>query len=175
MKRVGRFLIGLLLMTASGYGADLTLFGGVQHSGKITFQDSLSAVITQVRNPGNAGVFGLRIGQGGVWGSEHTLAYSAHFLDGNAKAVIYNSNVRIQVPTPVVKPYVTAGLGGIFTTQTDTVLTGSKFAANYGGGVKVQFAGPFGASIDVRGYTIPGVQSQTVNLTEVSLGVFVAF
>ena len=61
---------------------------------------------------------------------------------------------------------------------------GSKFAFNYGGGVKAM-AGPVGVRFDIRGYAIPSVhtnatitgptiQSQTLNVIEVSLGVVFA-
>jgi hypothetical protein len=43
--------------------------------------------------------------------------------------------------------------------------------ANYGGGVKILPAATLGARIDIRGYTVPSVQSQTLNIIEVSVGV----
>jgi hypothetical protein len=66
---------------------------------------------------------------------------------------------------------------------------GTKFALNYGGGVKVLPAGPVGLRFDVRGYLIPSVrfnisnptitdplatiksQSQTLNMLEIGMGI----
>jgi hypothetical protein len=152
----------------------VTLFGGLQHPGKISLRSSVSNAVTQLQNPINVGVFGLRIGHGSVFGGEHTLAFTSNFLDSESKALIYNSNLRIMAPTPIVKPYATAGLGGIFTSGEGLSDIGAKFAVNYGGGVKFM-AGRVGLGIDARGYSVPSIQSQTLNLFEVSLGVVFGF
>ena len=52
---------------------------------------------------------------------------------------------------------------------------GTKFALNYGGGVKLMPAGPVGLRGDVRGYTLTGVQGHKLNAVEVSLGVVFRF
>ena len=171
MKSIGCFLIVFYVLSLPALADDVTLFGGLQHAGKISLKDASASAASQIRNPINVGVIGLRIGHGKLWGAEHTLAYSSNFLDSQSKAVIYSSNVRIQAPTPVVKPYVTAGMGGIFSTGKGWSDIGKKFVVNYGGGVKVSFLGPLGVGIDVRSYTVPSVQGQTLNLVEVSLGV----
>ena len=43
------------------------------------------------------------------------------------------------------------------------------------GGVKITPATPIGAQLDVRGYAVPSVQSQTLNIVEVSVGVVISF
>ena len=173
MKTIGSFLLVFLMLSLPASAGDFTLFGGVQHPGNITLRDSASSVANQLRNPINVGVMGLRGGHGGVWGGEYTLAYAPNFLDSNSKAFIVNSNVRIQAPTPIVRPYATAGFGWVFTSGEGVSDIGTKFAVNYGGGVKI-FA-PVGLRIDVRGYSVPSVQDQTLNLVEVSLGVVFGF
>lgn len=175
MKSIGCFLLLFLALSAQAVAADFTLFGGVQHPGTITLGDSAAGVANQLRDPINVGVFGIRAGHGRVWGGEHTLAYAPNFLDKNSKAFIYSSNVRIQLPTPIIRPYATAGVGWILARGEGVSDIGTKLAMNYGGGVKVSFVGPVGGRIDVRGYTIPRVQGQTLNLVEVSLGVFFGF
>jgi hypothetical protein len=52
---------------------------------------------------------------------------------------------------------------------------GTKFALNYGGGVKVRPSGPVGFRFDARGYSIFGIQSQTLNMVETTVGIFFAF
>ena len=89
----------------------------------------------------------------------------------------------------------TAGLGSIFSFGTDSSgrpslgKIGSKFAINYGGGVKVLPAGPVGIRFDIRGYLIPSVkfnlptsptatiqsQTQTLNMLEAGFGIIFAF
>ena len=132
-------------------------------------------------NPRNFGVFGIRVGHGKAIGGEHTFAYTPNFVESQSKAIIYNSNVLIQAPTPKVKPYVTAGLGGVFTSGSNIRDFGNKFAINYGGGLKIFPVGPVGARFDVRGYSIPNIKTQTLtvgqtlNIIEVSVGVAFSF
>jgi hypothetical protein len=180
MKKLG-LLTALVLFAvpALAQNNDITLFAGAQFPGSITLRSApgtaVSGATDILSDPLNAGLFGLRIGHGRVWGGEHTLAYTSKFLDGNSKSFIYNSNIRIQAPLPVLKPYATAGLGTILSWGSGVSDIGAKFAVNYGGGVKIIPAGPIGLNVGVRGYAIPKVQSQTLTLTEVTAGIVIAF
>ena len=183
MKRLACLITALVLFSVPAFSqdekkSDLTIFAGLQNPGKITLSNAAStgtSGATQIiTDPKNAGTFGLRFGRGRVFGTEQTFAYNPNFLANKAKAIILNSNLRIQVPAPVVKPYVTAGLGTIMSFGSGLSDIGSKFAVNYGGGVKVM-AGPVGVNAGIRGYAIPGVQSQTLYLTETSVGITFGF
>jgi hypothetical protein len=189
--------MGVLAAVPAYAGSDITLFGAAQHQGKLNVQSASSTASSPGNfNPRNFGTFGFRFSQGKVFGSEHTLAYAPHFIDGNTKAVIYNSDILLQAPLPKVKPYFTAGLGSIFTFGTDSSgqpsfgKIGSKLAINYGAGIKVLPAGPVGVRFDIRGYTLPSVkfnlpsptgsgtvqsQSQTLNMLEAGVGVVFNF
>ena len=180
MKTLGRYFLLLCLLSAPAYAQerDFTLFGGVQMPGKITLgtagsvgQSGAQQIIT---DPANVGVFGVRFGGGEVFGHEQTFAYAPNFLDSNSKALILNSNLRLQAPFPVLKPYATAGLGTVISWGSGAGDIGSKFAINYGGGIKIM-PGSAGIRADIRGYTLPGVSGQTLNITEVSLGVIFGF
>ncbi|HYR88359.1 MAG TPA: hypothetical protein VE422_30045 [Terriglobia bacterium] len=177
MKNVGRFLLFLfILTTVPAYASDVTLFGGIQREGKLTLRNAVQQGTSNVTfDPRTFGVFGFRFGHGKLFGGEHTLAYTPNFVESRMKAVIYNSNLFIQAPIPKVKPYATAGLGGVFTFGDSPFDIGNKFAVNYGGGIKVLPAGPVGIRFDVRGYAIPSVQSQTLNVLEVTVGAVFAF
>jgi len=191
MYKIGSFLFRsvfvallALLMNLPAGAADLTVFGGVQRQGKLTLQSAPGSTINLLRtiNSTNFGVFGARIGHGRVFGGEHTLAFSPNFIDAETKAIIYNSNFLIQAPLPVVRPYATVGLGLIGTSGDGAGVIGTKFAINYGGGVKFMPAGPVGMRVDVRGYAVPSaefkvftVENQTVNFVEVSVGVIFSF
>ena len=73
-------------------------------------------------------------------------------------------------------PYVTAGLGLIHQYGADRLPIGTKFAINYGGGLKFpKLLGRAGLRFDARGYTATGVFSHTVNMFEVSGGVMFSF
>ena len=79
---------------------------------------------------------------------------------------------------PVVKPYGTVGLGLSGTSGNGVGVFGTKFAINYGGGVKFTPAGPVGMRVDVRGYTVPSAEfrvftteNQSLTFVEVSVGV----
>src|SRR6185503_2180379 len=170
MKTIVRLITALVLFSVPAFsqGKDFTIFAGLQIPGKITLSNAASAGssgATQiVTDPKNAGTYGVRFGHGKVIGAEHTLAFSPNFMAGKSKAFIYNSNIRLQAPTPVVRPYATVGLGSIFTWGTGISDIGNKFAVNYGGGVKIM-AGPVGLNAGLRGYVVPKVQSQTLYIT----------
>lgn len=165
--------------------ADLTFFGAAQHQGQLSFQSATqTATTTSNLDPRTFGVFGVRFGHGNVIGGEHTLAYAPNFLIGGGHALIYNSDLRIQAPVSKVTPYATAGLGAIFTwASSSSGLNqalgdiGTKFAINYGGGLKVFPSGPVGVRFDIRGYTLPNVSfnvpasiaNQTVKTTNQNL------
>lgn len=177
MKSLGRFLIVFVLLCLPVFAedSDLTLFAGVQFPGKVTLSQVTSGTTQTLTNPSKAGLFGLRIGHAKVLGHEETFAYTSKFLDSQSKSIILNSNMLLQVPSPVIKPYVTAGFGSIISWGSGPSDLGSKFGVNYGGGIKVRPKGPVGLRIDARAYSIFGVQSHTLRLGEVTAGVLFAF
>lgn len=182
MKILGCFLVlSCILFAVPAYADDVTIFGGIQHQGKLTLRSGAQSASAITFDPRNFGVFGIRFGHGRVFGGEHTFAFTPNFVESDRKAIIYNSNVMVQVPAPKVHPYVTAGLGGMFTSGDNIRDIGNKFAINYGGGLKILPAGPVGGRIDVRGYTVPDVKTQTLtvgqtlNIIEVSVGVIFSF
>jgi Outer membrane protein beta-barrel domain len=180
----GAFLalaVSILNVSALAKDLDITAFAGVQRQGKLTFESAPGTIRTI--NSTNFGVFGTRISHGHIFGGEHTLAYSPNFIDVGTKAFIYNSNVILQAPLPVIRPYGTAGLGLMHISGENNalVLSGTKFALNYGGGVKFLPAGPVGLRVDVRGYSVPstefrlfGTQSRRTDFIEASVGVIFA-
>ena len=176
MKKNGSFLaIAFLLFASPAFAGDVTLFGGFQREGKLTLKSAASSAGSFTTNPTSFSTFGLRFGKAKTVGTESTFAYTSNFIDGSAKALILNQNLMIQAPTPVVKPYLTAGIGTIIKKGKSITGIGSRFAVNYGGGVKLKVAGPLGLRLDTRGYVIPGVQGQTLKVLEVSLGIGFGF
>jgi hypothetical protein len=178
--RISFLLVLIFIMNSPARAIDLTAFGGVQRQGKLTLQSAPGTTVNLLRtiNATNFGVFGVRFGHGNVFGGEHTLAFAPNFIDADTKAIIYNSDIRLQAPLPVVKPYGVVGLGLIGTSGDGVGRFGTKFAINYGGGVKFLPAGPVGLQVDVRGYSVPSTefkvfttQDQTVNFLEVTVGV----
>jgi len=152
--------------------ADITLFTGVQNPGKLTIDNV-------VRDTKLGGVFGARFSGGQVIGFEQTLAFSPNFLESSRRAFSTQSNLHVGIPAGHVVPYATAGVG-LITTFGDSLLNlgdiGTKFAFNYGGGIKFRnLAGPLGVRFDVRGYSVPGVFSQTLNFVEGSVGLLFSF
>jgi len=174
MKITGWFLIVLCFAAAPAFAADLTLFGGYQHQGKVTLNSASSSggTVTQiVKDPFGVGSFGIRYGSSGIWGHEETFQYSRHFIDTNSKAINLSSNLLITATVPKVKPYVTAGLGTFIVTGSGISDIGTRFAYNYGGGLKLLPEGPVGVRGDIRGYTLTGVEGHRMNVFEVTLGV----
>jgi Outer membrane protein beta-barrel domain len=167
MKTLGCFLVLMSILAAvPAYAAsDLTLFGAAQHQGKLTLQSATqTATTTSSLDPRTFGLFGIRFSHGKIIGGEHTLAYAPNFLVTGGRALFYNSDLLVQAPLPKVTPYATAGLGAVFTwSSSSSTLNqalsdiGTKFAVNYGGGVKIFPGGPVGVRFDIRGYTLPSV------------------
>src|SRR4051812_25404875 len=122
MKKLGWFLLYLLMLSSVPvFASDLTLYGGVQRQGKLTLHNATSNLTSTTpslltTNPANFGTFGIRLGIGNkVAGTESTFAYSPNFISTSAKAVILNQNFVLQIPTPIIKPYGTVGLGTVIT------------------------------------------------------------
>jgi hypothetical protein len=198
MKKLRSFLLFACVLMAVPVHAqsDLTVFGAFHKPGTLNLETATQGATTISNfDPSNFGAFGARFGHGRVTGGEHTFMYAPNFLEANTKAIIYNSNFLLQAPLPKAKPYVTAGLGAVFSFGTDDQgrpslgEIGTKFAINYGGGVKVLPAGPVGLRFDIRGYLIPSVKlnvptslsdtvqtlSQTLNMLEIGAGVVFSF
>jgi opacity protein-like surface antigen len=153
---------------------DLTLYGGTQNPGSLTLRSASGAVLA-VR-PKTFGTFGLRFAHGRVIGSETTFAYSPNFLSSDHSAIILNSNLMVQAPLPIVRPYATAGLGIVYVRGSGLQsVTGAKFALNYGGGLKIKLAGPLGVQLDGRGYSLFGMDAQTLRVLEASVGLVFSF
>jgi opacity protein-like surface antigen len=184
--RCALWTLVVLMLSGPAVAADLDItgFGGVHQQGKLTLQSVPSTTVNLVRtiNSTTFGVFGVRIGHGHIFGGEHTLAYSPHFIDSDTRAITYNSNVRLQAPLPVVRPYGTAGLGLIHSWGEGLGVFGTKFALNYGGGIKFMPAGPVGIQFDLRGYAVPSTEfrvfrteSQRLDFLEATVGIVYRF
>jgi outer membrane protein with beta-barrel domain len=178
---LGRCSLLFLLVLAAVplHAADFTIFGGMQHPGKLTLRSVLDSTTTIPLDPRNFGTFGVRVSAGRVIGNETTLAYSPNFISSDNSAIILNSNLIVQAPLGIVRPYATVGLGTVYI-QGHTIsaleeVTGAKFAINYGGGIKFKLAGPVGGQFDARGYTLTSVQSERLNVLEVSVGIVFSF
>jgi hypothetical protein len=168
--------LGFALLTAPmAEAGDLTLFGGAHLPGELTL-GSAGGAAGQLTDPRNFGVFGLRFNRSnGPVGMESTIAYSPNFLDSSARAFILSTNLLVGLPAPVVRPYGTAGFGFLHAGGEGPASVGAKFGFNYGGGVKVTPGGPVGIRFDVRGYSILGLESQTLKILETSVGLLIAF
>ena len=151
---------------------DATLYAGFQNPGKLTV-DNL------VHDTKIGGVFGARFSAGRLLGFEQTFGFSPSFLESSQRAFNTQSNIVIGLPTGVVIPYATAGIG-LITTFGDQVSSfadiGTKFTVNYGGGLKFRnLAGPVGFRVDIRGYSVPKVFNQTLNFVEGSVGLLLSW
>src|SRR5262245_9133047 len=127
MKMPGCFLaLIFILITVPAQASDLAAFVGLQHQEKLTLSSGVAGASSVTFDPRNFGVFGVRFSHAKVIGGEHTFAYAPNFIESQTKAFIYNSNLLIQVPTPKVKPYATAGLGVVFTSSDNIRDFGNK-------------------------------------------------
>ncbi len=169
---------GLLLFTPALCAQDLTIFAGGMFPGNANPSD----VPTMLDN---GPIFGVRLSTGFavILRLEHTLAFSNDFLFPHnepgvtsAKGLLFNSNLLVNIPAGKAVPYVTAGLGFIRQYGSSNLPVGTKFAVNYGGGLKfLKLFGPAGLRFDARGYTATGVFSHSVNMFELTAGIIIGF
>ncbi len=174
---VGLVLAAAVLCAVPSHAADLTFYVGGVKPGSIS--------VDNVKTPlDSSPIFGLRVGSNFVpfFGMEHTLAFSSDYLFPRsiaeikeARGFVYNSNLIFNLPLGVgAVPYVTAGAGLIHQYGDANMPVGTKFAFNYGGGLKFpHLAGPLGLRFDVRGYTA-GVFSNKVNMVEFTGGILLS-
>jgi hypothetical protein len=144
---------------------------GVQNPGKLT--------INNVVRDTELEAFSVRGSLGGqVIGFEQTLAYSPSFLNPASEHSICNPIARWNSGWACCTlryrwRWLITTFGDSFFNFGDI---GTKFAFNYGGGIKLRnLAGPLGVRFDIRGYSVPGVFSQTLNFVEGSVGVLFSF
>lgn len=181
MKSRQIWLLLLAFLVLSGPVAraqDLTVFAGGLVPGKVTFHNLPT---TLDRGP----IFGARLSTpfAAFLKLEYTFAFSNDFLFPDnvpgvtsAKGFLLNANLLANIPSGKAVPYVTAGLGLIHQSGSSNLPIGTKFAVNYGGGLKFpKMLGPAGLRIDARGYTATGVFSHSVNMFELSGGIMFSF
>ncbi|MBN1567060.1 MAG: outer membrane beta-barrel protein [Acidobacteria bacterium] len=176
---IGSFgtLATIILCAAFSQAADLTFFVGGVNPGSVDYEDIKTSLDTSP-------IFGFRLGTSIVpfFGLEHTLAFSSDYLFPRnvsaikeAKGFVYNSNLIFNIPAGKVVPYLTAGAGLVHQYGDNDMPVGTRFAFNYGGGLKFpRLAGPLGLRFDMRGYRVGSI-SNKLNILEVSGGVLLSF
>lgn len=152
---------------------DVTLFLGGSVPGSI----SVDNVDTDLAN---GHIWGVRLSTGFIpfLGLEHTLGLSSDYLFPkntsdieDAKGVVYNSNAIATIPLGRFSPYGTIGIGFIRQYGSEKLPVGTKFAVNYGGGLKSpKLLGPFGLRFDARGYSV-----KNLNIFEISAGLLISW
>jgi hypothetical protein len=171
-------LAASLLLAPGAHAQEITVFAGGLLPGNIQIEDVPTSL-------DNSPIYGVRLATGfaGPLKLEHSFALSHDFLFPSgqpgvigAKGIILNSNLLVNIPAGKIVPYATAGLGFISQWGSDNLPVGTKFAINYGGGVKFRkLAGPVGLRIDARGYTAINVFSHAFNMFEISGGLLLSF
>jgi hypothetical protein len=178
MKRIAAVTICLLALCAvQTYAAgNASFFVGYLNPGDITLNNVKSSL-------DGTSEFGARFefDFAKILGVEQNIAFSPSIFGNNspagtslkdARGFLYSSNLVINIPLSRFVPYATAGVGLVHPFNLEANPVGTKFAINYGGGVKLErLAGPVGLRFDVRGWTAPDVFNSTLNMMEVSGGV----
>jgi hypothetical protein len=178
------FFLFVAWLGSTVYAADATFYFGFQKPGSLTMKQ-VPEIISQSLQLGTnwGGVIGGRLSTGGVVGFEQSIGVSPNFLDSSASAFNAQSNLMVNVPLHKFVPYGTVGLGFITTWGESQKSFGTRFAMNYGGGVKLtKILGPLGLRFDLRGYTAfsafgnsPIFQNQNVNFLEGTVNVLISF
>ena len=191
-----RYFLGFLIVAWTGFtgtlhAQDFTVFGGFQHPGTLTLSSGVGGVggaigVPSINSPDDLsgfqidpkdfGIFGVRLYRSAApLGLEHTVAYSPNFIDSDGNAFLFSTNLRVELPAPIFRPYATAGGGLVRAGGSGSSSFGTKFSFNYGGGLNLEVMAPVGLRFDVRMYSIRGVEDHTLNVLESSIGIFVGF
>ncbi len=179
----GRILgsVFLLLFLAGGaQAADLSLFAGYLNPGSL----NLNNVLDGLRLRGSS-TYGARFEADfhQVIGWENTVAFSPNLtasdifpINSEVRGFLYHSNVVLNLPIGHMVPFATAGMGLLTPYGPGFKPFGTRFAFNYGGGLKLpRLAGILGLRFDVRGYAVPDVNMQTLHMFEASGGLMFTF
>ena len=191
-----RYFLGFLIVAWTGFtgtlhAQDFTVFGGFQHPGTLTLSSGVGGVggaigVPSINSPDDLsgfqidpkdfGIFGVRLYRSAApLGLEHTVAYSPNFIDSDGNAFLFSTNLRVELPAPIFRPYATAGGGLVRAGGSGSSSFGTKFSFNYGGGLNLEVMAPVGLRFDVRMYSIRGVEDHTLNVLESSIGIFIGF
>lgn len=170
----------MMLIAATLFAGEITIYGGAQKPGELSWSNASPAAVAGSLSSGDfGGTFGMRFSAGRVIGFEQSIGYSPRFAKPGVRAFHTDTNLIVQAPGKIV-PYGTVGIGYVrtwgkdFPTSLDhpeeiaafIFSTGSNFAVNYGGGLKIrELIGPIGINVDVRGYSLPGFEFRDENFT----------
>jgi hypothetical protein len=176
MRRISLAFVFVCSFAGSLHAVDLSFYVGGVKPGSINYNDVKTSL-------DSSPIFGFRLATNFVpfFGMEQTVAFSSDYLFPrnisavkDAKGFVYNSNLIFNIPVKFVTPYITAGAGLMHQYGDSNVPIGTKFAFNYGGGVKVpHIAGPLGLRFDMRGYNA-GLISNKLNMLEVTGGILLS-
>ena len=182
---IGRHSKWILCVLAAGVlfaaplrAADFTFYVGGVVPGSVEYHNADTSL-------DSSPIYGFRLATSFVpfFGMEHTLAFSSDYLFPQgvstiqeARGIVYNSNLILNLPVPgKIVPYITAGVGLLHQYGDRDMPVGTKFAFNYGGGVKFpRLVGPLGLRFDLRGYRTTGIFSSSLNMFEFSGGVLLS-
>ncbi len=181
MKR-SIFLLGtiLLFFPAALSAGDLTLSAGYLNPGNLSLSNAFNPVIVFR----GTSVYGASFEADfhSILGVEEAVSFSPRLFSSNlipdetnVRGFLYNSNLVLNAPLGHLVPYATVGMGFMKPWGTGFKPFGTRFAFNYGGGIKLRrLMGPIGLRFEVRGYSIPDVSSQTLNILEASGGITIS-
>jgi hypothetical protein len=169
------FAIGIAQANAAG---QVEFYAGYLNPGKLNLDNVQKGLDFR-----GTGLFGIR-GEADflkLFGIEQNLGFSPKlfndtlFPSGSASDVrgfLYSTNFIVNIPLGRIVPYATAGVGLLKPWGVDLTTFDATFAANYGGGIKLnRLIGPMGLRADIRGWRTADIASKGgLNLLEASGG-----
>ncbi len=169
-------IVVVLLLANASQAQTLTFSAGYLNPGKLNVENVRAGL-----NLRGTSIYGLGFETRflKIFGWDNTISFSPRFVQGGlgidesgVKALFFQSDIVVNAPLGRLVPYASAGPGLLKPYGSGVLPFDTRFAVNYGGGIKLQrLAGPIGLRLDARGYSIPNVVSKTVNLFEISGGI----
>jgi hypothetical protein len=189
MKKISILLAVVIFISGAPFlkAGEAILYGALQKPGEINNPSTVS-LSDNLREGQFGSAYGVRFSGSHATSIEENISYSPHFAKRGIKAFQSDTNLLLQARGKVA-PYLTAGIGFITTwgqddpAETDPIKIaahafsfGKKFSMNYGAGIKVRRVfGALGFNIDVRRFTVRGVQDDNLTFFQTSLGALFAW
>ncbi len=160
-------------------GGQLSFYAGYLNPGELNMHNVQAGLSLR-----GTGLYGVRaeVDFLKIFGIEQNFGFSPRLFNStlfpdqasDVRGFLYSTNFMVNIPLGRMVPYVTAGVGAMkpWGTNFPALPLDTKFAGNYGGGLKMnKLAGPLGLRFDVRGWRTADILNQGgANFLEASGG-----
>jgi hypothetical protein len=174
------FMFAISIAQARAGEGQVEFFAGYLNPGKLNLDTALKGLDFR-----GTSLFGVRgeVGFLKIFGIEENLEFSPRLFNStlcscgkstaDVRGLLNSTNLVVNAPLGRFVPYVTVGVGLLKPWGAGLATIDTTFAANYGGGVKLnRLIGPMGLRAEVRGWRTGDIAGNGgINIFEASAGI----